>query len=306
MHFPGTAVMRRRVFLASLLSPLFATTIQAAVEVADDRGRVLRRDFPAQRVIALAPHLTELVFAVGAGNRLVARVKGSDFPPEARAVAEVGDSAGLDFERIVALQPDLVLAWGSGNRSVDVQRLERLGLAVAVLEPRRLDDIARHIRMLGVLLGTEHSAQASATAFVLRADRLRGQYGGKTEMSVLFQAWHQPLITVNEEHLISDVLRLCGARNAFAGMPQLAAAVSPEQVLAADPDAIIIGSEAQNAHADSWLRYRYLKAVRAGAIFTISADLIARQTPRVLDAADKICADLDSIRRRTTTSARPG
>lgn len=296
MHSPRTAVIRRLVFLASLLSQLFATNVQAAVEVADDRGRVLRREFPAQRVIALAPHLTELVFAVGAGNRLVAKVRGSDFPPEARAVAEVGDSAGLDFERIVALQPDLVLAWGSGNRSVDVQRLERLGLAVAVLEPRRLDDIARHLRMLGVLLGTEHSAHATATAFVVRAHRLRGQYGGKTEMSVLFQAWHQPLITVNGEHLISDVLQLCGARNAFAGMRQLAAAVSPEQVLAVDPDAIIIGSEAQNADADRWLRFRYLKAVRAGAIFTVSADLIARQTPRVLDAADRICADLDTVR----------
>ncbi|HWH49253.1 MAG TPA: cobalamin-binding protein [Burkholderiales bacterium] len=306
MYSAGKAAIRRLFFFAGLLSQLFSTNVQPAVEVADDRGLVLRREFPAQRVIALAPHLTELVFAAGAGNRLVARVRGSDFPPEARAVAEVGDAAGLDFERIVALQPDLVLAWGSGNRRVDVQRLERLGLAVAVLEPRRLDDIQRHIRMLGVLLGTERSAQASATAFALRAGRLREQYAGKLEVSVLFQAWHQPLITVNEEHLISDVLRLCGARNAFGGLPQLAAAVSPEQVLAADPDAIIIGTEAQNADANGWLRYRYLKSVRAGAIFTVSADLIARQTPRVLDAADKICADLDSVRDRNHSPPLPG
>ena len=296
MRSPCPAAIRRLVFVASLVSQLFATNARAAVEVFDDRGLILRRELPAQRVIALAPHLTELVFAAGAGDRLVARVRGSDFPPEARDVAEVGDAAGLDFERILALQPDLVLAWGSGNRRGDVQRLERLGLAVVVLEPRRLDDIARHIRMLGVLLGTEHSAQAAATAFALRVARLREQYGGKPAVNVLFQAWHQPLITVNGEHLISDVLRLCGARNVFAGLPQLAAAVSPEQVLAADPDALIIGSEAQDPRVDGWLRFAYLKSVRAGAIFTVSADLIARQTPRVLDAADKICADLDTVR----------
>ena len=292
--------MRRLVVLASLAS--IATHAPAAVEVVDDRGVVVRHSLPAQRVIALAPHLTELVFAAGAGSRLVAGVRGSDFPPEALALEEVGDAAGLDFERILALQPDLVLAWGSGNRRVDVQRLERLGLAVVVLEPRRLGDIQRHIRMLGVLLGTERSARAAAAAFVLRADRLRGHYGGQAAVSVVFQAWHQPLITVNGDHLISDVLRLCGASNAFAGLPQLSAAVSPEQVMAADPDAIIIGADAKDVRLDDWLRYPYLKAVRTGAIFTVSADLIARQTPRVLDGADKICADLDTVR---TPSPQP-
>ncbi len=289
--------MRRLFFLAVLISQFFAATAPA-VEVIDDRGVVLRRDSPAQRVIALAPHLTELVFAAGAGNRLVGKVRGSDFPPEAQALAEVGDAAGLDFERILALQPDLVLAWGSGNRIADVEHLEGLGLAVLVLEPRRLEDIPRHMRMLGALLGTGARARAAELAFALRADRLRERYSGKSAVNVLFEAWHQPLITVNGEHLISDVLRLCGARNAFADLPQLAAAVSPEQVLAADPDAIIIGSEASDAGSEGWQGYRYLRSVRSGAIFTVSADLITRQTPRVLDAAEKICADLDSARAR--------
>jgi len=137
---------------------------------------------------------------------------------------------------------------------------------------------------------------------VSRTDRLRERYGGKPAVTVLFEAWHQPLITVNGEHLISDVLRLCGASNAFADLSQLAAAVSPEQVLAADPDAIIIGSEAEDAGSHRWRRYSYLKSVRTGAIFTVSADLITRQTPRVLDAAEKICADLDTVRSRSRTS----
>lgn len=297
--------MRRLVLLAILISRFFSTSALAMVEVIDDRGAVLRLDAPAQRVIALAPHLTELVFAAGAGDRMAGKVRGSDFPRAALTVAEVGDAAGLDFERILALQPDLVLAWGSGNRGADVERLERLGLAVLVLEPRRLEDIPRHIRMLGVLLGTEVRAQAAALAFVARADRLRESYGGKAALRVLFEAWHQPLITVNGEHLISDVLRLCGARNVFADLPQLAAAISPERVLAADPDAIIIGSEAGDAGLEGWQRYSYLKSVRAGAIFTVLPDLIARQTPRVLDAAEKICADLDTIRNKSPTSPRP-
>jgi iron complex transport system substrate-binding protein len=288
--------MRGLVFPVISAFQFFALTAPAAVEVIDDRGVVLRRDSPAQRVIALAPHLTELVFVAGAGERLVGKVRGSDFPPEAQALAEVGDAAGLDFERILAVQPDLILAWGSGNRVADVDRLQRLGFAVLVLEPRRLEDIPRHVRMLGVLLGTGARAQAAALAFVSRADRLRERYHGKPAVSVLFEAWHQPLITVNGEHLISDVLRLCGARNAFADLPQLAAIVSPEQVLSADPNAIIIGSE--DAGSQRWQRYPNLKSVRAGAIFTVSADLITRQTPRVLDAAEKICADLDSIRTR--------
>jgi iron complex transport system substrate-binding protein len=290
--------MRRLFILASLISQFFASTAAVAVEIIDDRGVVVRRDSPAQRVITLAPHLTELVFAAGAGNRLVGKVRGSDYPPEAQALAEVGDAAGLDIERILSLRPDLVLAWGSGNRIADVERLERLGLAVLVLEPRRLEDIPRHMQMLGALLGTGARAQAAALAFASRADQLRERYRGKPSVSVLFQAWHQPLITVNGEHLISDVLRLCGARNAFADLPRLAAAVSPEQVLSADPDAIIIGSETADAGLEGWQRYRFLKSVRTGAIFSISADLITRQTPRVLDAAEKICADLDSVRAR--------
>lgn len=294
--------MRRLVFFASLISQFFATSALEAVEVIDDRGVVLRGDPPAQRVIALAPHLTELVFAAGAGNRLVGKVRGSDYPPEAQALADVGDAAGVDFERILALRPDLVLAWGSGNRIADVERLERLGLSVLVLEPRNLQDIPRHMRMLGLLLGTGARAQAAAQAFVLRAGRLRVRYRAKPVVSVLFEAWHQPLITVNGEHLISDVLRLCGARNAFADLPQLATVMSPEQVLAADPDAIIIGSEAQDAGSQSWQRYPYLKSVRTGSIFTVSADLITRQTPRVLDAAEKICADLDTVRDGNPTS----
>ncbi len=290
--------MRRLFFFLVLAFQFFAVTATAAVEVTDDRGIVLRRDAPAQRVIALAPHLTELVFAAGAGNNLVGKVRGSDFPPGALTLAEVGDAAGLDFERILALRPDLVLAWGSGNRVADVERLERLGFAVLVLEPRRLEDIPRHIRMLGVLLGTGARAQAVALAFESRANRLRERYRGKPAVSVLFEAWNHPLITINGEHLISDVLRLCGARNAFADLRQLAAVVSPEQVLAADPDAVIIGSEAADARAQGWQRFPHLKSVRTRAIFNVSADLITRQTPRVLDAAETICGDLDSVRAR--------
>ena len=114
---------------------------------------MLRRDSPAQRVIALAPHLTELVFAAGGGGRLVGKVRGSDFPPAALTVAEVGDASGLDFERVLALRPDLVLAWGSGNRLVDVERLERLGFAVLVLEPRRLEDIPASFADTGCVAG---------------------------------------------------------------------------------------------------------------------------------------------------------
>lgn len=268
-----------------------------ATELSDDRGVQVRLDGPVQRMISLAPHLTELVFAAGAGNRLVGVVRGSDFPPEARSVQEIGDASGIDFERVTALQPDLVLAWGSGNRMSDVARLERLGFRVLVLEPRLLEDIPRHLQMIGELLDTQDRAEAAARAFRFRTDALRDRYRGGTMLRVLFEVWHKPLMTVGGAHMISDVLKLCGARNVFADLPQLAGVVSLEQVLTADPDVIVVGSEAEEAGVKGWQRHPSLRAVRSGRVFSVPADLISRQTPRILDAAEKICADIDSARK---------
>jgi iron complex transport system substrate-binding protein len=276
------------VFCLSVATPALAVT--------DDLGVEVRLDRPARRVISLSPHLTELMYSIGAGDRLAGVVRGSDFPAEAAALPEIGDASGLDFERILQLQPDLVLAWGSGNRSVDIARLRSLGLHVLVLEPQRLEDIPRHLHLLAELTQRQERAQEVTREFNSRLDALRQRYAGRTSLRVLFEIWHQPLFTVNGDHIISNVLRLCSAQNIFAGLPRLAGEVSIEQVLLLDPDAIVVGSEAGDASVNNWLEFPYLKAVRGGNLFAVSADQITRQTPRIIEAAERLCASLDQAR----------
>ena len=284
------------VILVSIAVPAAPLAVADEVAVIDDLGVELRLDRPAQRVISLSPHLTELMFSIGAGDRLAGIVRGSDFPTEAAALAEIGDASGLDFERILHSRPDLVLAWGSGNRVVDIARLRTLGLQVLVLEPQRLEDIPRHLRLLGNLTGLGGEAQAVARDFERRVDALRDRYAGRTDVRVLFEIWHRPLFTVNGDHIISKVLGLCAARNVFAGLPQLAGEISLEQVLVLDPDVIVVGSEAADAGVENGTEFSYLKAVRTGNVFAVSADLIARQTARIVDAAERMCAGLDKAR----------
>lgn len=285
-----------RVILLFVAMPASALTVGDDLTVMDDLGVELRLDRPVQRVISLSPHLTELMYSIGAGDRLVGTVLGSDFPAEAAALPEIGDASGLDFERILHSQPDLVLAWGSGNRSVDIARLRALGLRVLVLEPQRLEDIPRHLRLLGDLTGLGERAQAVAREYDRRVDALRGRYAGRAAVRVLFEIWHRPLFTVNRDHIISKVLGLCAAQNIFADLPGLAGEVSMEQVLVLDPDAIVVGSEADDAGVKNWTAFSYLKAVRTGNVFTVSADLITRQTARIVDAAERLCAGIDKVR----------
>ena len=274
---------------------LFAPPV-AALTVTDDAGIAVHFNRPVQRVISLSPHLTEMMYAIGAGMRLVGVVRGSDFPVEAASLPQIGDAAGLDFERIIAARADLLLAWGSGNRSIDIARLRSLGLNVLVLEPRRLEDIPRHLALLGEVTGLRREANIPAQEFEVRVQRLRQRYAGRVRLRVLFAIWYQPLFTINGDHIISKVLDLCAAENIFAGLPRLASEVSLEQVLLLNPDAIVMGSEAASASSANWAAFPHLKAVQNGDIYSVSADLITRQTPRIMQAAERLCEDLDQAR----------
>jgi iron complex transport system substrate-binding protein len=284
-----------QAFLPAFL--LLSLAIPVAT-VTDDAGAEFGFERPAKRVMSLSPHLTEMMYSIGAGERLVGVVRGSDFPSQAALLPQVGDASGLDFERILYARPDLVLAWGSGNRSVDIARLRALGLRILVLEPRRLEDIPRHLRLLGDVTGLTGRSQSVAREFERRLAVLQQRYAGRPGVRVLFEIWHRPLFTVNGNHIISKVLNLCAAQNVFAGLPRTAGEVSLEQVLLIDPDAIVIGSEAGDARTKNWLELPSLKAVREGNVFVVPADLITRQTPRIVEAAERLCFDLDRARRK--------
>ncbi len=288
-----------RILLAAALA-LCAGAARAQIRVADDSGRSVALERPAARIVSLAPHITELLFAAGAGERIAGTVEFSDYPEAARRIPRIGNSAQLDLERIVALKPDLIVVWRGGNAQRQLETLLRLGIPVFYTEPHRLGDIGRTIEQFGRLAGTESVALPAAHAIAVQEAELRARYAGREPVSVFFQIWNRPLMTVNRNHIISDVIRLCGGRNVFADLKPLASLLTTEAVLAADPESIgaATGEVESRDELDAWRKWPHLRAVARGNLFAIDADLITRHTPRILEGARQMCRYLDEARAR--------
>jgi iron complex transport system substrate-binding protein len=284
--------MMRPGALAAALAML-AATHAAAIEVRDDRGAAVALDAPARRIVTLAPHLAEIAFAAGAGERLVGVSNFSDFPPEARRLPVVFDWGRVDYERVLALRPDVVLAWRSGTPALQVDRLERLGLKVIVTEVRRFADVAALVRLVGRIAGTEAQADARARAFERSLDALRAEYAERPVVSVFLEIWHTPMITINGEHVFSEAIALCGGRNVFARARTATPLVSREQLLGARPDVVVTGSRAER---DAWRDLDAVPAVRANRVYAVDANDLHRPGPRLLDGARALCRVLDRAR----------
>lgn len=285
-------------WLFCLLLVTQGVALGAGVAATDDRGFTLNLRGPAVRIIALAPSITEMVFAAGAGGQLVAVPRYSDFPPAAAVLPQIGDASSIDAERIVALRPDLVIAWKSGNRAADIARLERLGLPLFVIEPLVLDDLPRALRAIATLAGTQPVAEPVARAFERRVSVLRARHAGAAQVRVFYEIWHQPLMTVNDRHLISDVLRLCGGENIFAALPVLTPVVSLEDVLVRKPQVVLGGGSSMSAEelAALWRTRARLTGLRDLPVLHVDPDAIQRQTLRVLTGAEEVCRHLDGVR----------
>lgn len=295
--------MTRLLVLAAALLVLCPARAQTAT---DDAGTRVALPRAAQRIVSLAPHVTELLFAAGAGGKVVGVTEYSDFPPAAASIARVGAYSALDLERIAALRPDLVVAWGSGNPPGQVAALRRLGLPVFVSEPRRLDDVSATLRRIGDLAGTPAAAGTAADAFDRRRAALAAAQAGKPRLAVFYQIWDKPLMTINREHIISAVITLCGGDNVFAGLPSLAPTIGIEAVLRADPQVIVAsGMDTRRPEwLDAWKAFPQLRAVRSGQLHAVPPDLLQRHTPRLLDGAEAMCAALDRARESATQTAR--
>jgi iron complex transport system substrate-binding protein len=267
------------------------------VSVTDAAGHTITLDTPARRVVSLAPNITELLFAAGAGGLLVGVSEFSDYPAQAKELPRVGGSGRADLERILVLQPDLVLAWSSGNSSSDLRRLRELGLTVFETEPRRLEDIPELVRNLGRLTGTLAPAEVVAARFSGRIESLRRRFAARAPVRVFFQIEQRPLMTLNGEHLVSDVLALCGGRNIYAELTTLAPAVSVEDVLVRRPDAVLVSAAIADADAIA-ARWRAMDQLSAGRhVYTVPPDLLVRPTLRIADGAELVCGLLDGVRR---------
>jgi iron complex transport system substrate-binding protein len=292
--------MRRALLLCLLLAVSGGAAVRAQVQVIDDAGDTVTLAAPARRIISVAPHLTELLFSAGAGDRVVGAVEYSDHPEAAKKIPRIGDSAQLDLERIVALKPDLILVWRSGTPAQQVRRLQSLGLPVFAGEARHLADISHTLRRLGRLAGTEATAEAEAERFDRAVAQLRARYAGRRPLRVFYQIWHRPLLTVNGEHLISEALGVCGATNVFASLKPLTPAVSVEAVVETDPDAIVTGSvdPAGPDNLDAWRRLRSLRATQLGNLIVVDPDTLHRQSERIVDGTRELCDRLDGVRAR--------
>lgn len=276
----------------------------AVVTVVDDTGATVTLAQPAQRVISLAPHVTEMIYAAGGGAKLIGAVAYSDYPPEAKQVPRVGDNKSLDLERIVALKPDLIVVWRHGNAQRQTDRLRELHIPLYFSEPHRLDDIAVSLTKLGTLLGTSSSADAAARNYRGEIARLRTRYSTQPAVSVFYQVWDEPLMTLNGEHMISDVIALCGGRNVFAKLEPLVPTVSTEAVLTANPEAIVTAAPGATRpdrplpSLDKWKAWPAMTAVARNNLFAIDGDLINRPAPRLAQGAAQLCDDLDIARSR--------
>ncbi len=292
----ASVTISRFLLVASLVA---AAAARAAVAVTDDEGATVSLARPAARIVSLAPHATELLYAAGAGDRIVGVLSTSDWPPEAAAKPRVGDAHRLDLERIVTLAPDLIVTWPY-SATEQVAALRARGVPVFITNPTTIAGIATDIERLGALAGTETAASARARAFRAQLERLAQRRGASREVRVFYEIWNEPLYTIGGKHLISEAIRVCGGENVFASLTLPAPGVSVEAVLAARPEAIIAGADGgvRPPWLDEWRRWASLPAVALGNLYTVDANLLHRPGPRFLDGMEGLCAALDEARRR--------
>lgn len=285
--------------LAAISLALLGQAVGASpVSVRDDLGHTLTLPGPARRVVTLAPHLAELVFDAGAGDRLVGVMRYSDHPPAVQQLPVVGDAFAVNLEVIAGLKPDLLLMWSSGVNPRQQQRLQALGLPTYDSEIGTVAALADTLRRFGRLFGTEAQAEAAARRTEERWAALRARYAQRPPVRVFYQLWHEPLMTVNHRHLIAQAISACGGVNVFDSQPLLTPTVSWEAAVAANPQLVITGAgRDEPARLESWRRFGRVEAVRRGQVHALDGHQLARMTPRFVDAAQRLCDLLEGARQ---------
>ena len=292
------SIVLRSLLAAVLL--LACGIARAEITVKDDTGATVRLAQPARRIITLAPHMAESLFAAGAGDKLVGVVEYSDYPEVVKKIPRVGGYTRLDLEAIAALKPDLIIAWLSGNAPAHVDKLRALGFPVYVSQPDRIEDVAAELERFGALAGTGKVANAAAAQLRERLASLQQRYGKRPGVRTFYQVWKQPLSTIGGRQIISSVIRLCGGENVFEKLDAMAPTVSVEAVIAANPEAIVASGmdDARPEWLDDWRRWTSITAVARNNLFFIPPQLIQRHTPRLLDGAEMLCQHLETARSR--------
>jgi len=270
-------------------------------------------DYPARasdppptftRIVTLAPNLTELVFAIGAGDAIVGVSAYSDFPPQAKSLPLIGDAFTVDQEQLALLKPDLLLVWQSGTPAHIVEELRRVGYRVEVIRTRSLDDVAAALLRIGDLTGRTEQAERVVRQYKQDLKSLLRRRGRTADIRVFYQVSKRPLFTVNGEHYVSELIEMCGGSNVFAELNELAPAISVEAVIERDPEVMLASTDAGNEAFGEWDRWPRIAANWYGNRFLMPADEIGRATVRLVTAGRAVCDALDVARERRAAAAR--
>ena len=289
--------------IRSLLTIIFALQLcapaaHAAISVTDDAGNIITLNKPATRIISLSPHVTELIFAAGAGERLIGTVKYSDYPEAAKAIPRIGDNRQLDIERIIAMKPDLLVVWMHGAYERVLEPLRKSGIPYFFSEPHKLEQIPETLLKLGSLFGTEKQAQMSANAFREQLTQLSTRYQNKSQVRTFYQVWGKPIFTLNDKSIVSDVLRICGGKNIFGHLSAAAPTLSTEAVIQENPELIITGDSENQAGSgvEQWKGFTTMLAVKNQNLVAVDGDQLNRAGPRIIDGAKVVCEAMELAR----------
>ena len=286
-----------RKLIASLACALTANA-GAAITVHDDDGKELTLQHPARRVIALAPHVTELLYAAGGAERIIAAVDYADYPEQAKLLPRVGSNRQIDLERVASLKPDLIVVWLHGSSERQVEQIRALGIPMFHSEPKKLADIASNVSRLGKLMGTERVAETAAAKIRTELSVLTTKYARRTPVRVFYQVWDKPLYTLNGSHIVSDAIRLCGGENIFGKLKVTAPVVGVEAVLQEDPEAIFSTADRSDDEGGIglWRQFPNMTAVRRANLFRVDGNLLNRAGPRMIAGAASLCEKIELAR----------
>jgi iron complex transport system substrate-binding protein len=295
-HSSIRGYLRSSAFICGSIAFCITTSTAASITLKDDLDRTVELKQPAQRIVTLAPSLTELVFSVGAGSRVVGVSAYSDYPPEAKKLPQVSTAAAFSIEAIAALKPDLVLAWRDSVRREDIERLTSLGAVVFVAHSRNFEDVPRLLVAIGALAGTDGAKPAAE--YQAKLARVRRDYAGRPKLTAILEIWNRPLTTIAGRHFMNEALEICGATNVFQDLPGIAPVVPWEEVYRRDPQVVVGASSAASLEEfrANWRERPTLAAVQSDRLVFVDADRIQRLTARTPDGIADLCQAIARVR----------
>ena len=256
-----------------------------------------------KRIITVAPHLTEIVEAAGGVNSLISVSAYSNYPESVKKLPITSDARSIDLERMKQLKPDLIIYWRGGMPETHIESLKKIfnraETQIISVEPKKLSDIAQDIETIGKVLGTQAIANKNAKVFNAQIAELKRKYQSpnKRKVRVFYQVWSQPLMTLNQDHLIADIIQICGGEQLFAKEKLLVPIVSREAVVEANPEIIFTATDSgKKVDWSMWTSIPQLAATKGKAFVALDGDTISRPSPRIIQGANKICSEIDKIR----------